>query len=176
MVSSSDERVQTIRMDNLGFQDPHHHSNSKRLGRSVSVNAEVVESHPLYINQHQSSTVPRWRRSQHHADPMAMLEEQYPSDDYDYEYMECGPSPPADHIHNPYYESLEEVPTHELSVQICHDTIRNNLVDHMKSSSGMLSWRLNNFCTVNVVIFRQTPLLRRDRTQANSPRESGRVV
>lgn len=67
---------------------------------------------------------------------MAMLEEQYPSDDYDYEYMECGPSPPADHIHNPYYESYEEVPTHDLSVQICHDTIRNNLIEHMKASSG----------------------------------------
>lgn len=65
-----------------------------------------------------------------------MLEEQYPSDDYDYEYMECGPSPPADHIHNPYYESYEEVPIHDLSVQICHDTIRNNLIEHMKASSG----------------------------------------
>ncbi|XP_048525723.1 transient receptor potential channel pyrexia [Dendroctonus ponderosae] len=129
MVSSTDERVQTIRMDNLGFQDPHR--NSKKLDQSIIVN---TESHPLYINQ-THVVVPRWRRS-HHTDPMAMLEEQYPSEDYDYEYMECGPSPPADHIHNPYYESYEEVPTHELSVQICHDTIRNNLVEHMKASSG----------------------------------------
>ncbi|XP_050300756.1 transient receptor potential channel pyrexia [Anthonomus grandis grandis] len=134
MVSSSDERVQTIRMDNLGFQDHNHHTESKRLGRSVSVNADV-ESHALYMTPN-SHTVPKWTGRNSHRDPMVMLEEMYPSDEYDYEYMECGPSPPADHIHNPYYESMEKVPTHDLSVQICHDTIRNNLIEHMKATSG----------------------------------------
>lgn len=61
-----------------------------------------------------------------------MLEEQYPSDDF--EYMECGPSPPAESAPN-MYDSFEE-PSSELSVQICSDTIRSNLIEQMKLASG----------------------------------------
>lgn len=69
----------------------------------------------------------RWRN-----DPQSMLEEQYPSDDF--EYMECGPSPPAESVPS-MYDSFEE-PSTELSVQICSDTIRINLMEQMKCSGG----------------------------------------
>ncbi|KAJ8985161.1 hypothetical protein NQ317_012813 [Molorchus minor] len=62
-----------------------------------------------------------------------MLEEELPSDDF--EYMQCGPSPPADHTPN-IYESFEEFSTSDLTVQICHDTIKMNLLELMKISSG----------------------------------------
>lgn len=69
----------------------------------------------------------RWRQ-----DPEAMIEEEYPSEDF--EYMEVGPSPPAESAPS-MYDSFEE-PTAELSVQICSDTIRGNLMDQMKSLGG----------------------------------------
>lgn len=71
--------------------------------------------------------VVRWRNN---AD--AMLEEAYPSDDF--EYMECGPSPPAESAPS-MYDSFEE-PSSELSVQICTDTIRVNLIEQMKLAAG----------------------------------------
>lgn len=120
MVSSTD-KGHTVGMDNLGFED----NTSRKLGRSVSVNAEP-ESFPLY----KTPSLLRWRRNR----PVEeVLEEEFPSDDF--EYMECGPSPPADHTPN-IYESFEEFSTSELTVQICHDTIKMNLHEHMKSSSG----------------------------------------
>lgn len=73
----------------------------------------------------------RWRSSKD--DPEDILEE-LPSDDF--EYMECGPSPPSDHTPN-IYESFEEFSsTTDLTVQICHDTIKMNLLEHLKISSG----------------------------------------
>lgn len=75
----------------------------------------------------QPNTMVRWRNN-----PETMLEEQYPSDDF--EYMECGPSPPAESAPN-MYDSFEE-PSSELSVQICSDTIRSNLIEQMKLASG----------------------------------------
>lgn len=126
MVSAS-ENHKSFGMDNLGFQDT---SPTRKLGRSVSVNAEV-ENIPHYKTQN-SNTLLRWRRVTRD-DPEVMLEEELPSDEY--EYMECGPSPPADHTPN-IYESFEEFSTSDLTVQICHDTIRMNLLEHMKVSSG----------------------------------------
>lgn len=117
-------------MDNLGYQDPTH---NRKLGRSVSVNAPA-ESFPLYKNHTcNSATILRWRRARQ--DPDIMLEEEFPSEDF--EYMECGPSPPSDHTPN-IYESFEEfsTTTSELTVQICHDTIKMNLIEHMKLSLG----------------------------------------
>lgn len=98
-------------MDNLGFQDS---TDSRKLGRSVSVNA-AVESFPLYKNHTPHNSIPRWRRGRE--DPQEMLEEAFPSDDF--EYMECGPSPPADHTPN-IYESFEEFSTtsSDLTVQV----------------------------------------------------------
>lgn len=126
MVISSEDRT-SLEMDNMGFEDP---AGAKKLGRSVSVNAEV-ESFPLYKTP-TASMLLRWRRGR--GDPQEMLEEEFPSDDF--EYMECGPSPPADHTPN-IYESFEEFSTTtELTVQICHDTIKMNLLDHMKTCSG----------------------------------------
>ncbi|XP_065161577.1 transient receptor potential channel pyrexia [Atheta coriaria] len=127
MVSASKDSS-TLKMDNLGFQDSNH--SNKKLGRSVSVNAEV-ESFPLYKTPTASMLI-KWKRNR--GDPEEMLEEDYPSDDF--EYMQCGPSPPADHTPN-IYESFEEFSmNHELTVQICHDTIKMNLLEHLKSSSG----------------------------------------
>ncbi|KAJ8948757.1 hypothetical protein NQ318_017926 [Aromia moschata] len=127
MVSAS-ENHKSFGIDNLGFQDTT--TNTRKLGRSVSVNAEV-ESFPLYRTQNSSNTLLRWRRGRD--EPGVTVEEELPSDDY--EYMECGPSPPADHTPN-IYESFEEFSTSELTVQICHDTIKMNLLEHMKLSSG----------------------------------------
>ncbi|KAF7268559.1 transient receptor potential channel pyrexia-like [Rhynchophorus ferrugineus] len=119
MVAPSDERAKTIRMDNLGFQEGN--EKPRRLVRSVSAHPGV-EHYPYKT----------WRRSfRSQFDSDVMLEEC--SDDF--EYMECGPSPPADHTPN-IYESLEEFSTSELTVQICSDTIKNNLTEHMKLSSG----------------------------------------
>lgn len=61
-----------------------------------------------------------------------MIEEEYPSEDF--EYMECGPSPPAEAVPS-MYDSFEE-PSAELSVQICSDTIRANLIEQMKAAAG----------------------------------------
>ncbi|XP_017775114.1 PREDICTED: transient receptor potential channel pyrexia [Nicrophorus vespilloides] len=114
-------------MDNSGFQES---TNSLKLDRSVSVNAEV-ESYPLYRTP-TGMILRKWKWTR--GEPAAVLEEDFPSDEF--EYMECGPSPPADHTPN-IYESFEEFSTnHELTVQICHDTIKMNLLEHMKSSSG----------------------------------------
>lgn len=71
----------------------------------------------------------RWRNN-----PEAMLDAQYPTGDF--EYMECGPSPPAESAPS-MYDSFEE-PAAELSVQICADTLRVNLIDQMKSSLGRI--------------------------------------
>ncbi|XP_060534956.1 transient receptor potential channel pyrexia [Cylas formicarius] len=122
MVSPSDER---IGMENLGYQE---NGGRAKLGRAVSV--ANAESRPLY-QTHSSSTLLRWRRGRD--DPEAALDDEFPSDDF--EYMECGPSPPADHAPN-LYESYEEFATSELTVQICHDTIKMNLAEHMKLSAG----------------------------------------
>ncbi|KAK9882095.1 hypothetical protein WA026_018941 [Henosepilachna vigintioctopunctata] len=129
MVSST-KHEHLLTMDNLGFQDS---TNSRKLDRSVSVNQQA-ESFPLYKSHTcNSAMILRWRRAGE--DPNAMLDEEYPSDDF--EYMECGPSPPSDHAPH-IYESFEEFSstTNELTVQICHDTIKMNLVEHMKLSSG----------------------------------------
>lgn len=125
MVSASDNH-KSFGMDNLSFQD----TPSRKLGRSVSVNNEVENLH-THKNQI-SNTLLRWRSCKD--DPEDILEEELPSDDF--EYMECGPSPPADHTPN-IYESFEEFSSSaDLTVQICHDTIKMNLLEHMKVSSG----------------------------------------
>lgn len=124
MVSASDDNRSLI-MENLGFQDS---NNVHKLDRSVSVNIDG-ESLPLYSTP--PSSILRWRRTQN---DQHVLEEDYPSEEF--EYMECGPSPPSDHTPN-IYESFEEFSSnHELTVQICHDTIKMNLLDHFKSQTG----------------------------------------
>lgn len=75
------------------------------------------------------SNMVRWRTN----NVDAMLEEQYPSGG-NFEYMECGPSPPAESAPS-MYDSFEE-PSSELSVQICSDTIRVNLIEQMKMVGG----------------------------------------
>lgn len=69
----------------------------------------------------------RWKN-----DPEIMIEEQYPSEEY--EYMECGPSPPAESVPS-MYDSFEEPPA-DLSIQICTENLRSNLIDQMKIASG----------------------------------------
>lgn len=113
-------------MENKGFNDS---TNSRKLTRSASQNP-MVESVPLY----KSPSILRWRRNR---DPEEILEEEEEHHD-EFEYMECGPSPPAESPPN-IYESFEEFSTSELTVQICHDTIKMNLLEHMKSSSGKVN-------------------------------------
>lgn len=127
MVSASDNKNH-INMDNLGFQDS---TNSKKINCKVNVVNGETESFPLY----KTPSLLRWRRGviNGRGDVDEMLEEEFPSDEF--EYMECGPSPPADHTPN-IYESFEEFTTNELTVQICHDTIKMNLQEHLKSLSG----------------------------------------
>lgn len=67
----------------------------------------------------------RWR-----ADPEAMIEEEYPSEDF--EYMEVGPSPPAEVAVSTMYDSFEE-PMADLSNHISLDVIRSNLIEQMKN-------------------------------------------
>lgn len=61
-----------------------------------------------------------------------MIESQYP--DSGFEYMEVGPSPPAESAPS-MYDSFEE-PSNEFSIQMCSDTIRMSLMDYMRSSHG----------------------------------------
>lgn len=75
----------------------------------------------------------RWRTN----NPEAMIEEQYPTAGSNFEYMECGPSPPAEAAPTSMYDSFEE-PSSELSVQICSDTIRANLIEQMKMVGGRI--------------------------------------
>ncbi|XP_028131629.1 transient receptor potential channel pyrexia isoform X1 [Diabrotica virgifera virgifera] len=127
MVSASENHT-FYGMDNYGLQDSS--CNSKRLGRSVSVNVDATNLH-LYRTP-TSNTILRWKKVID--DSENIFEEELPSDDF--EYMECGPSPPADHTPH-IYESFEEFSTSaDLTVQICHDTIKTNLLEHMKVSSG----------------------------------------
>lgn len=67
----------------------------------------------------------RWRQ-----DPEAMIEEEYPSEDF--EYMEVGPSPPAESAPSTMYDSFEET-TADLSISINRESIRNNLIEQKKS-------------------------------------------
>lgn len=70
----------------------------------------------------------RWR-----TDPDAMLEQQYPPDGF--EYMECGPSPPAENVPINMYDKFEESVA-DLSIQVNKENIRNSLIDQMKASGG----------------------------------------
>ncbi|XP_073827735.1 ankyrin repeat domain 61 water witch isoform X2 [Musca autumnalis] len=74
----------------------------------------------------------RWRNNTD-----AMIEAQYPTPG-EFEYMECGPSPPAESAPS-MYDSFEE-PTSELSVQICNDTLRISLIDQMKNAAGRIRY------------------------------------
>lgn len=116
-------------MDNPAFTDSLNSNSTRKSTRSNSVklsNQNQVESVPLY----KTPSILRWRRSR---DPEEILEEE--NQEEEFEIMECGPSPPAESPPN-IYESFEEFSTSELTVQICHDTIKMNLLEHMKSSSG----------------------------------------
>lgn len=66
----------------------------------------------------------RWRQ-----DPEAMIEEEFPSEDF--EYMEVGPSPPAESAPSTMYDSFEE-PTTDLSANINLEVIRSNLIEQFK--------------------------------------------
>ncbi|XP_018334781.1 transient receptor potential channel pyrexia-like [Agrilus planipennis] len=120
-------------MENMGFRGTSNSNSQKILSRSVSMhNAEEAESFPLYRTPIYTGRS-RWKHDHHKNNVEDVLEEEFASNDF--EYMECGPSPPSDHAPN-LYESFEEFATTELTVQICYETIRLNLLDHLKTSSG----------------------------------------
>ncbi len=67
----------------------------------------------------------KWRQ-----DPEAMIEEEYPCEDF--EYMEVGPSPPAESAPSTMYDSYEETSA-DLTLSISRDSIRTHLIDEMKT-------------------------------------------
>lgn len=106
-------------MDNFGYKEPgvlSKPSRRVRTKRAVSVySAKQQEELPL-ANKYKTATVAvRWR-----GDPESALDQEMPSGDF--EYMEVGPSPPAESAPN-MYDSFEE-PAAELSVQVSSDSIR----------------------------------------------------
>ncbi|XP_055848380.1 transient receptor potential channel pyrexia [Episyrphus balteatus] len=118
-------------MENLGYKEGS--TKPRRIARVVTTVTKNEAEQPLSENNSRFKTVPpnlmvRWRNN-----PDAMLEAQYPAAGQ-FEYMECGPSPPAESAPS-MYDSFEE-PASELSVQICNDTLRISLIDQMKSGSG----------------------------------------
>lgn len=84
----------------------------------------------MYRFKNVTASMVRWRQ-----DPEAMIEEEYPSEDF--EYMEMGPSPPAESAPNSMYDSFEETTTQDMSIQINRDSIRNNLIDQMKNAGNL---------------------------------------
>ncbi|GAB0098528.1 hypothetical protein DMENIID0001_142700 [Sergentomyia squamirostris] len=118
-------------MDNPAFNDATAVNRQKlrRFSRAASV-AMDNEASPFSPTSPRFKTVApammvRWRN-----DPQAMIEDQAEG----FEYMEVGPSPPAESAPS-MYDSFEE-PSTELSVQICSETIRGNLLDQMKTCNG----------------------------------------
>ncbi|XP_055377438.1 transient receptor potential channel pyrexia [Condylostylus longicornis] len=118
-------------MENLGYKEGT--AKTRRINRTSSVLAKNEQEAPLSGSNRFKTVSPgmmvRWRN-----DPESMIEAQYPTSDF--EYMECGPSPPAESAPS-MYDSFEE-PTSELSVLICHDTLRNSLIDQMKAAGGRM--------------------------------------
>ncbi|KAH8277267.1 transient receptor potential channel pyrexia isoform X1 [Drosophila bipectinata] len=120
-------------MENLGYKEGS--TKPRRMTRSISVVTKTEVEQPLTENNanNRFKSIPpnlmvRWRNNTD-----AMIEAQYPTAG-EFEYMECGPSPPAESAPS-MYDSFEE-PTSELSVQICNDTLRISLIDQMKSAAG----------------------------------------
>lgn len=64
-----------------------------------------------------------------------MLDVEYPGENF--EYMEIGPSPEAEGVPSIYDRADDEMDI-DLSVQICSDTIRMNLMEQMRLSNGRL--------------------------------------
>lgn len=139
-------------MENLGYKEGTAKLSTKKLKRpmlnraasiaatnpSRIIHMENNEASPLStltgINLNQQNRfktaapcmMVRWRN-----DAESALDQIYPSDDF--EYMEVGPSPPAESAPS-MYDSFDE-PSAELSVQICGETIRNSLHDQMRSAN-----------------------------------------
>ncbi|CRK98534.1 CLUMA_CG011885, isoform B [Clunio marinus] len=118
-------------MENLGYKEGSTKPKIPSKRRMSRVRASIVENEalplslsPRFKNAAAASMV-RWRQ-----DPEAMIEEEFPSEDF--EYMEVGPSPPAESAPSTMYDSFEE-PTTDLSIQISRELIRNNLVDQLKA-------------------------------------------
>lgn len=58
-------------------------------------------------------------------------------DKHDDEFIDCGPSPPADEI--PFVFDTFEETDYENEVKICYHTIEQNILEHMQSVSGKTS-------------------------------------
>lgn len=64
-----------------------------------------------------------------------MAENQFLPDGF--EYMKCGPSPPAENVPISMYDKFEESFA-DLNVQVCEESIRKSIVDQMIVQSGRL--------------------------------------
>ncbi|KAL5287879.1 Wtrw family protein [Megaselia abdita] len=117
-------------MENLGYKEGS--AKPRRISRTTSIIKNEQEQPLDNANNTRYKSVPpnlmvRWRNN-----PEAILDAQYPAEDF--AYMECGPSPPAESVPS-MYDSFDE-PASELSVQICADTLRISIIDQMKNCSG----------------------------------------
>lgn len=104
--------------------------NQKYEVRSSSANTYSVPnfmSRSYYRYKQNANTKLRIRISD---DPEMILDDEVG-------YMECGPSPPAENIPTMYGRFEESFA--ELTVQVCEESIRNSLVDQLKSRSGDVS-------------------------------------
>ncbi|XP_055690796.1 transient receptor potential channel pyrexia isoform X2 [Lutzomyia longipalpis] len=122
-------------MENLGFKEGT--AKPKRLTRGGSSNTSTetaeAETTPL-TNQRLKTAAPhlrlKWRNLS-----LAVIEAQLATPDR-CDYMEVGQSPPAEFAPS-VYEALEQ-PSVQITVQICNDTIRENLHEEMKLMNGRL--------------------------------------
>uniref|UniRef100_T1H3H4 Uncharacterized protein n=1 Tax=Megaselia scalaris TaxID=36166 RepID=T1H3H4_MEGSC len=108
-------------MENLGYKEGS--AKPRRISRTTSIIKNEQEQPLDNGNNTRYKAVPpnlmvRWRNN-----PEAILDAQYPAEDF--AYMECGPSPPAESVPS-MYDSFDE-PASELSVQICADTLRADI-------------------------------------------------
>ncbi|GAB0098527.1 Ankyrin repeat-containing domain [Sergentomyia squamirostris] len=124
-------------MENLGFKEGLAKPKRDRLTRvssSTSTENGETETTPL-TTQNTRSVKPgaphlrlKWRNLS-----LAVVEAQLAGKDR-CDYMEVGQSPPAEFAPS-VYEALEE-PSVQITVQVCSDTIRENLLEEMKMING----------------------------------------
>ncbi|XP_019534881.2 transient receptor potential channel pyrexia [Aedes albopictus] len=116
-------------MENFGYKEGSTKSKPPRIARATSVVENGITPSSLASRFKTLSTNGnvRWRN-----DPEALAGGTLPGADF--EYMQVGPSPPAESAPN-LYDSYEE-PSADGATQICSETIRVSLMEQLRSSGG----------------------------------------